>query len=398
MKRFQLTALAAASFAVATPAMAQSNVTLYGVIDAGIGYVNNVASGLGATAKGASNFQAVSGIGQGNRWGLKGSEDLGGGLKAVFVLENGFSLTNGTSLQNGRMFGRQAYVGLQSTQAGTVTIGRQYDSVVDFVSPITSAKQWASQYGAHIGDIDNLYNSFRVNNSIKYTSANYNGFSFGGLYGFSNEANNGNGTGASHNSAFSLGASYANGPLLAALGYMHLSAPGNQTTATVNATGAVTNDYSSATDIFYTSAVDKHDIAAAGVSYQIQAATVGFVYSYAKVRYTNQSSIRLNTFELNGKYQFTPNVLGGLAFIYSDGSVGGATQLANITKGTKPRWFQVNVGGVYSFSKRTESYLTGVYQRATGDAIVAAIDNVGGPTGNGAQSQIAVVAGLRHKF
>ncbi|MCI3206527.1 MULTISPECIES: porin [Pandoraea] len=394
MKRFQLTALAAASFAVAAPAMAQSsttNVTLYGVIDAGVAYVNNVASGL--NAKGAHNFQAVSGIGQGNRWGLKGSEDLGGGLKAVFVLENGFNLMNGTMLQNSRMFGRQAYVGLQSAQAGTVTIGRQYDSVVDFVSPLTSAKQWATQYGAHIGDIDNLYNSFRVNNSVKYTSANYSGFSFGALYGFSNEPNTGNGTGFSHNNAFSLGASYANGPLTAALGYMHLSSPG-----TANGSGAVSNDYSSATDIFYTSAVDKHDIAAAGVSYQIQAATIGFVYSYAKVKYVNQSSIRVNTFELNGKYQIAPNLVGGLAFIYSDGSVGGATALSGISKGTKPRWFQVNAGTTYAFSKRTETYLNGVYQRATGDAVVAAIDNVGGPTGTGAQSQIAVIAGVRHKF
>ncbi|MGC7406848.1 porin [Pandoraea pneumonica] len=393
MKRFQLTALALASFAVAAPAMAQSNVTLYGVIDAGIGYVNNVASGVGANVKGAHNIQAVSGIGQGNRWGLKGSEDLGGGLKAVFVLENGFSLTNGTMSQNSRMFGRQAYVGLSSTQAGTVTIGRQYDSVVDFVSPITSAKQWATQYGAHVGDIDNLYNSFRVSNSVKYTSVNYNGFSFGALYGFSNQPNTGGGTGFSNNSAWSLGASYANGPLTAAAAYMHLAGPG-----TVNGNGAVSNDYSSATDIFYTSTVAKHDIAAAGVSYQIQAATVGFVYSYAKVNYVNQSSIRVNTFELNGKYQITPNLLGGLAFVYSDGSVGGATALTGITKGTKPRWFQVNAGGVYSLSKRTETYIAAVYQRATGDAIVAAIDNVGGPTGTGAQSQIAVTAGVRHKF
>ncbi|AKC71424.1 porin [Pandoraea oxalativorans] len=393
MKRFQLTVLAAASFAVATPAMAQSstNVTLYGVIDAGVAYVNNVATGL--NAKGAHNFQAVSGIGQGNRWGLKGTEDLGAGLKAVFVLENGFNLMNGTMLQNSRMFGRQAYVGLQSAQAGTVSIGRQYDSVVDFVSPITSAKQWATQYGAHIGDIDNLYNSFRVSNSIKYTSANYSGFSFGALYGFSNQPNTGGGTGFSNNNAFSIGAGYANGPLTAALAYMHLSSPG-----TTNANGAVSNDYSSATDIFYTSAVDKHDIAAAGVSYAIQAATVGFVYSYAKVNYVNQSSIRVNTFELNGKYQFTPRLLAGLAFVYSDGSVSGATALSGISKGTKPRWFQVNAGTTYSFSKRTETYLNGVYQRATGDAVVAAIDNVGGPTGTGAQSQIALIAGVRHKF
>lgn len=80
------------------------------------------------------------------------------------------------------------------------------------------------------------------------------------------------------------------------------------------------------------------------------------MYSYAKVRYTNQSSIRVNTFELNGKYQVMPNLLGGLAFIYSDGSEGGATALSDITKGTKPRWFQVNAGGMYSFSGRFAPY------------------------------------------
>lgn len=395
MKRFQLTALALASFAVAAPAMAQSNVTLYGVIDAGIGYVNNVASGL--NAKGAHNVQEVSGIGQGNRWGLRGSEDLGGGLKAVFLLENGFSLTNGALAQNSRMFGRQAYVGLSSATAGTVTIGRQYDSVVDFVSPITSAKQWATQYGAHVGDIDNLYNSFRVNNSVKYTSANYAGFTFGGLYGFSNQANIGGGTGFSNSSAFSLGAAYANGPLNIAAAYMHLNAPG-VVAGTANSSGAVTNDYASATDIFYNSAVSKHDIAAAGVSYQIQAATIGFVYSYARIAYVSNASIRVNSFELNGKYQITPSLLGGLAFVYSDGSIGGANGLSGISTGTKPRWLQVNAGGVYSFSKRTESYLNAVWQRAAGDAQVAAIDAVGGPTGTGTKSQIALIGGLRHKF
>jgi GBP family porin len=87
-----------------------------------------------------------------------------------------------------------------------------------------------------------------------------------------------------------------------------------------------------------------------------------------------------------------------LAFIYSDGSVGATTALPGITKGTKPHWFQSTPRGAHSLSKRTEMYLTGVDQRATGDAIVAAMDNVGGPTGTGAQSPIAVVAGMRHKF
>jgi predicted porin len=73
----------------------------------------------------------------GSRWGLRGAEDLGGGLKAIFVLENGFSVQNGRLAQDGREFGRQAYVGVGSTQFGTVTLGRQYDSLVDFVAPLS---------------------------------------------------------------------------------------------------------------------------------------------------------------------------------------------------------------------------------------------------------------------
>ena len=67
-----------------------------------------------------------------------GKEDLGGGLKAIFVLENGFNVFNGTLGQGGDMFGRQAYVGLSTAQYGTVTLGRQYDSVVDFTGDLAA--------------------------------------------------------------------------------------------------------------------------------------------------------------------------------------------------------------------------------------------------------------------
>ena len=61
---------------------------------------------------------------------------LGGGMRALFVLENGFDVTNGTSGQGGRQFGRQAFVGIGSIRYGTVTLGRQYTSLNDFVSPV----------------------------------------------------------------------------------------------------------------------------------------------------------------------------------------------------------------------------------------------------------------------
>src|ERR1700738_4228053 len=92
----------------ATMAHAQSSVTLYGLIDAGISYSSNVG--------GKSLWQETSGAMNASRWGLRGSEDLGGGLKAIFTLENGFNIDTGKFGQNGAEFGRQAFVGLSSNQ------------------------------------------------------------------------------------------------------------------------------------------------------------------------------------------------------------------------------------------------------------------------------------------
>lgn len=86
-------------FEFAAPAFAQTSVTLYGVIDEGFDYTNNVL--------GSHNYALQSGLAQGSRWGLKGAEDLGGGLRAIFQLENGFNVNNGRLLQGGLEFGRQ---------------------------------------------------------------------------------------------------------------------------------------------------------------------------------------------------------------------------------------------------------------------------------------------------
>ncbi|PMY01052.1 porin, partial [Pseudomonas sp. GW460-13] len=79
-------------------------------------------------------FRMSSGGLSGSRWGLRGVEDLGSGLKALFVLESGFGLDDGKSQQGGRLFGRQAYVGLESDQVGRVTFGRQYTSLFDMMA------------------------------------------------------------------------------------------------------------------------------------------------------------------------------------------------------------------------------------------------------------------------
>lgn len=105
---------------VSMGAMAQSNVTLYGRLDAGLQFVNpSSIDGVGQS----STMGLVSGHTNGSRFGLKGSENLGGDLKAIFVLEAGYGVDDGKSTQGGRLFGREAFLGLAG-KAGTVAFGR----------------------------------------------------------------------------------------------------------------------------------------------------------------------------------------------------------------------------------------------------------------------------------
>ena len=213
MKRFALTSLSLALLGAAGAAQAQSSVTLYGVIDAGLGYVSN------ANANGNHLYGMINGNLSGSRWGLKGQEDLGGGLKAIFQLENGFDVGTGQLNQGGREFGRQAFVGLTGDSWGTVTLGRQYDPSVDMVQGVTGDNYFGSVM-ATPGDVDNYDNSLRVSNAVKYVSPNYAGFQFEGLYGFSNGA----GT-TGQGQTWSGAATYNNGPLALAASYLYVNNP-----------------------------------------------------------------------------------------------------------------------------------------------------------------------------
>src|SRR5579859_5855871 len=119
---------------VALGAHAQSSVTLYGIVDTGIGYQSSQTS-LGSTSGGRSVIKMLNGIWAGSRFGLKGSEDLGGGTKAIFTLEEGFSANSGAMATNNLMFSRQAFVGVTNATYGTLTAGRQYASYYQLLAP-----------------------------------------------------------------------------------------------------------------------------------------------------------------------------------------------------------------------------------------------------------------------
>ncbi|CAH0447819.1 hypothetical protein LMG10661_03892 [Ralstonia syzygii subsp. syzygii] len=112
-------------------AYVQSSVTLYGIVDTTIHYITN------ANSAGNSLVQMESGAVYNSRWGLKGSEDLGGGNKALFVLESGFNSATGRMSSSGTLFNRQSYVGLSNKDLGTITLGRQYNLVLQpYLSPM----------------------------------------------------------------------------------------------------------------------------------------------------------------------------------------------------------------------------------------------------------------------
>lgn len=118
------------------------------------------------------------------------SEELGSSLKAIFVLESGFSSGDGTFGQGGALFGRRASVGLSKSNVGSLSFGRQYSLSTEYIGgSYTMGNQTvAGNYAFHINDLDQLTSS-RINNSVKFNSANFAGFTFGALYGFSTALN-----------------------------------------------------------------------------------------------------------------------------------------------------------------------------------------------------------------
>ncbi|MGF6758142.1 porin [Paraburkholderia sp. GAS334] len=382
MKRFLVTGVSLGCAVLPLYASAQSSVTLYGLIDEGFNYTSNVG--------GHSNYQMESGFAQGSRWGVRGQEDLGGGLKALFQLENGFDVNSGALGQGSRMFGRQAYVGLASDRFGTVTLGRQYDSVVDYLAPLTANGNWAGYLLSHPYDNDNTDNSFRLNNTVKYTSNTYNGFSFGGLYGFSNQAG-----GFNDNRSYSFGAQYVGSALSIAAAYMQINNP-----------GATSGGSLATNDTAFTAARER--VWGAGLNYTIAGATtLGFVYSHTDLtdatgsvyvgNFANPaSSLKFDNFELNAKYQFTPNIFAGAMYNYTLGHFDSAAG------SSKPKWHQFGLMGDYKLSQRTDVYVQGMYQHVSGASSVAAPLNTAFITGADAPSStanqfIARVA-MRHTF
>jgi predicted porin len=371
-------------------AHAQSSVTLYGIIDAGISYSNKVATASGHD----SLWKYGDGVASGSRWGLRGTEDLGNGLKALFVLENGFDSGTGALGQGGREFGRQAYVGIAKNNVGTLTFGRQYSFSTDIVgSNYTMGSQTpAGNFAYHINDVDQLTSS-RIDNAVKFTSASFYGVTFGGMYGFSNSTNfagtptttAGGVTTQGSSSTYSFGLNYAQGPFSVGAAYTNIRFPNGASPA-----------FSVSVANVNTGGLRDLETFGIGAKYTIAAGAVFANWTHTKFEPIAGAESKLNNFEIGGKYAFTTALSAGLGYTFS-----------KLDDNTEGKWHQVNAAVDYALSKRTDVYVIGAYQKASGENTVAGrVVPVGAQIGSstsfigaaGADTQFAARVGVRHRF
>jgi len=403
----------AVSVAVAAPTLALADgVELYGILDEAIVSASATKSldgtfpsavlikGGTAAATTTSVTGLVSGGIQGSRWGLKGSEDLGNGLKAVFQLESGFQANNGalsdgyiakgangdSSSQNGQLFGRTAWVGLSDAELGTIKFGRNYSVFYDIFNDYDPV-QFATLFSAAgnsgtLGGGAGVTENSRQDNSVKYTGKTGNA-SYTAMYKFGNIAGS-----SSSGSAYGLQGGYQAGNLGLSAGYMSTTDSVNLSNTT---TGMLVN-----TSAYLVAAKYKFNDALTGkASYErvqfLNASNPGLVNSFlsyygghtlTSVVARTVGSAGFNMTSIGGDYKLSDK-LGLYAGYYSVNyeANGGSKSTATNNAAFTETYTSAMVD--YSLSKRTDVYAGG---------IVITTSQAGSSGFN------VLAAGIRHKF
>lgn len=372
MKKTLLAAALLAGFAGV--AQAETSVTLYGLIDTGIGY--NKLSGDAAWDRGVNNSRVgmLNGVQSGSRWGLRGSEDLGDGLRAVFQLESGFDSSNGNSKQDGRLFGRQATVGLASDNWGQIDFGRQTNMASKYFAAIDPFGAGFDQ--ANIGHTFSAANTVRYDNSIMYQTPSFSGFQFGVGYSFNADKANGDQSGyatADNTRAVTAGLRYVNGPWNVALSFDQLRAANKMTAAEQDATPrsyAIGGSYDFEVVKLALSYARTTDGWFTGINANGQG--VGNTLVGSTTDNTFQDGFRANSYMvgLSAPIGAASNVFGSWQHASPNGDLKNTDVFA--------------LGYTYDLSKRTDLYAYGSYTKN-----FAFVDDL---------KSTAVGVGLRHRF
>ncbi|WP_427308707.1 porin [Cupriavidus sp. H39] len=355
---------ASISLLVSGAASAQSSVTLYGVVDVGVEFANHQ-PGAGDTVARVSSGNIA-----GSRWGIRGTEDLGGGLKALFVLESGFDPDTGKSGQAGRLFGRSAYVGLVG-QWGSILLGRQQGSFFDFVGnfdPMTLAPKYSvfTQDAAYVQ---------RADNTVKYVG-NFGGLTVSSFYSFGADSTvvNGSEVPGSPKLGREFGGyiTYNLRALSLAIAYDEL----NTGTTTLNPDATARRVTAAATY-----AIGPTKLFA---GYRWARAFDGGIIPGSIAGNQNQGS---NLYWAGVNWQVTPAIVLTGAAYYQDFK----------NTGSDPWLFVLNAD--YAFSKRTHAYSSIGYTKNKGTSNLGFFDSGKSfENTNPGQNQLGAVIGVRHSF
>lgn len=340
--KLKFLALAVGGLMAGAVSAQSANVTLYGVADV---FVANERASQGI---GSVNVVDAGGL-SGSRWGLRGSESLGGGLNAVFVVEGGINTDTGTNGQGaGNIYARQAFVGLNGG-FGSFTLGRQYSPLFSVLCEvdIDGCSSFSVVGNHYIG----LPGALRINNSLLYSTPNMGGFTVAAMWGAGESA-----AGTSAGRTMSFNAQYKAGPLYAALGWADVK----------NAGG--------------TASLGRTAILAGGFDAGVAKLTLSYLEN------KNTFSSKFKGFQAGAAVPF-----------------GATTLILNAGQGKygSAKNFIFNIGADHSLSKRTTAYARYANSNNNAFSNIGAFTGKIGPAataaGNGVDERIITV-GMRHRF
>jgi predicted porin len=394
------TLVALAALIVAGAAQAESSVTLYGLVDAGVTYVNNQGKNNN------SNILVHSGAQNGNRWGLRGREELNSDLAAIFRVESGFNIDTGTSGQGGKLFGRQAFAGLDAKNIGTVTFGRQYDFMADIGDYSVAANQFGGN--AMLESTGVFHNDSglgsgatgrRIDNSVKFQSASFGGVSAGAMIGLGEKAADKKaGRALSANIGFN-GKDVGIDGLSAKVAYTKINGV-TDPSATIKGYAlpvSPTVSNSNPTTAPGTLSSDKIENLGVGAGYDIAqiGGKVNGVFTMTKDKLAGVT-YKANVYEVGYTQKITPTLSAGLGYQYFDNRSVGFKK--NDIHGASFALDQ-------KLSNRTDAYFVTVFNKGkngvipdiTGSRDTTSATTINDTTGT-KTNQVAVRVGLRHRF
>ncbi|WP_322047611.1 porin [Paraburkholderia sp. J67] len=372
--------IGAALLGFATTGFAQSSVSLYGIIDTGVEYISH------ANAAGQSVVRMPSVTGEfPSRWGIRGTEDLGAGYKALFVLESGFNVSNGTMGQGGRLFGRQSWVGIESPY-GTLSFGRQY--TMTYLAVLDADLLGPNIYG--LPSLDAYIPNGRADNSVAWRSK-FGGLTVGAMYSFGRDsAGTGNSPGQGTCAGQTPGDMTECRLWSAMLKYdsTWFGAAASYEEQRGGGTTAAANFFDGVKPVSLTSNADKDDRAQVNGYVSIYGVKLGsgWIGRWVDTNSSGAPNVHSNLFYFTANYYFTPavSVDGGVYHVTVSG------QDARATLGV--------LRTTYFFSKQTAVYLQGAYLANSAHAAFTVSAGGGGTTPAPGLGQVGVMAGIRHMF